>query len=189
MDVVIYQSIWNYNKDIKFEFYVLRSFLSLPSVDEEGKKWAADRFQYLKDNISDTELDTPEKQEKALVEITKAYAGNPLDQKHWPSLREAIKAGLLEFGNGAKEYDSFTINCFFRTQTGREIPTEEEHYAFMKRVLSKKFTRKDLQFFSDVRKEFHGLNIRVLHDMGLDPFNDDYLAIMLLLQSFPFLLV
>lgn len=82
-----------------------------------------------------------------------------------------------------KEYDGFVAHCMIRAETDPTRPSEEEHFRLLSIVLSDDTCTPDVYVRSlrdNLRAMLRRGRLHVVHDIGLDPMVDDFLALKIL---------
>lgn len=125
--------------------------------------------------------------EEALKEVANMMTSIPLEAPFHIHLVRPITEALEKFSHGIKEYDSYALHTFVANKHGLAPPSGSQHYHLMLNILKSRrhqtveWTSYESHLRSVVQKHssrsHHWI---VLHDLGLDPQNDDYLAILLL---------
>lgn len=97
-----------------------------------------------------------------------------------PDLSAIILEVLSEPGmmGGINEYDGFTASSMLCTEAGAERPTAEEHYEDLMKLFDSGTCKPE--WVAGLKKILQRGNLYVYHDVGLDPYVDDYIALKIL---------
>lgn len=158
---------------MRFENEVVENLSQVPELNDEVQRWCSEMKHKLvlsgKESVEDT-----------LKKVCKVYEDTPLEDKYYEIIKHALQMSVEKYSVGIKEYDSFAVSSDIRKKLGLKPFTGEEHYLMMMRILTGRTNKADEAFKTAARKYYSGKRVVVLHDLGLDPMNDDYLAIRLL---------
>lgn len=114
----------------------------------------------------------------------------PIEKQFYPNIMKALMSIIVKYSKGIKEYDSYAINKKLHEFVDMKPPSGNEHYILMLHILNENYhniPKIYIQFKHKIRQKFNsekGNKVVVLHDLGLDPQNDDWLAIKLVRYLF-----
>ena len=171
-----------------FELAVINKLLVMKTLDENGINWCHKMIEAFTFTPAENVKDI-------LVSICTIYKENPMGPQYYNLMKVALQETVEQYSIGIKEYDSFALNSDIHHKLGWFSTDEEDedkdeylngtqHFNMMMRILTGKTNASDEAFKAVSRKYYSGKKIVVLHDLGLDPMNDDWLAIQLLKYLF-----
>jgi len=80
--------------------------------------------------------------------------------------------------NGAREYDGYAASCMLYLKAGAKLPTPEEHYNHLLHLFKNNSVPNE--WITGLRAILNKGNLHVAHDLGLDPYVDDFIALKIL---------
>ena len=96
----------------------------------------------------------------------------------------ALTKTIEKHSIGIKEYDSFTLNYYLHQRLELQELDGKQHYEMMMRILTNTTNANDEKYREIALYHYNQRTIYILHDLGLDPMNDDWLAICLMKYLF-----